>query len=136
MSSTPDQYTVLDAASAAPTMPPISACDDDDGSPKYQVIRFHTIAPISAQNTSPSPAEPVGAAMMPAVTVAATLVPSSAPTRFITAARVSAARRLSARVDTTAGHRVGGVVEAVGEVEAQRHRDDQDQPGEQHLRIP
>ena len=30
---------------AAPAKPPISACDDDVGSPQYHVIRSHTIAP-------------------------------------------------------------------------------------------
>ena len=35
-------------ATAAPTRPPISACDDDDGRPHHQVITFQTIAPISA----------------------------------------------------------------------------------------
>ena len=32
----------------APAMPPISACDDEVGRPKNQVIRFHEIAPIRA----------------------------------------------------------------------------------------
>src|SRR5438105_546635 len=36
---------------AAPTNPPISACDDDVGSPSHQVIRFHTTAPMSAAST-------------------------------------------------------------------------------------
>ena len=34
------------AANAAPTTPPISACDELDGSPKYHVARFQTIAPM------------------------------------------------------------------------------------------
>ena len=29
----------------APIRPPTSACDDDDGMPKYQVARFQTMAP-------------------------------------------------------------------------------------------
>ena len=33
---------------AAPSRPPIRACELDDGIPKYQVIRFQLIAPISA----------------------------------------------------------------------------------------
>ena len=48
LSTTPVHCTDCDAASAAPTSPPISACEDDEGSPKYQVIRFQAIAPISA----------------------------------------------------------------------------------------
>ncbi len=43
---------------------------------------------------------PVGVSMIPAPTVAATLVETSAPTTFITAARSSAARGVSALVDT------------------------------------
>src|ERR1043166_3560100 len=33
-------------APAAPAYPPNSACDELVGSPRYQVMRFHTIAPI------------------------------------------------------------------------------------------
>ena len=32
----------------APTMPPISACDELDGMPQYQVSKFQLIAPSSA----------------------------------------------------------------------------------------
>ena len=39
------------AASAAPTTPPIRACDELDGRPYHQVIRFHVIAPIGPANT-------------------------------------------------------------------------------------
>ena len=39
------------AANAAPTRPPISACDELDGSPKHQVARFQAIAPISPAKT-------------------------------------------------------------------------------------
>ena len=39
-------------ATAAPMSPPISAWDDDDGSPKNQVIAFHEIAPTSAPKTT------------------------------------------------------------------------------------
>src|SRR5687767_7864047 len=37
------------AASAAPHSPPISACDEDDGNPRHQVIRFQMIAPSNVQ---------------------------------------------------------------------------------------
>src|SRR6188472_2769478 len=33
-------------ATAEPTTPPISACEELEGRPKYQVIRFQEIAPI------------------------------------------------------------------------------------------
>ena len=39
-------------AITAPTMPPISACDELDGMPRHQVIRFQAIAPISAPKTT------------------------------------------------------------------------------------
>ena len=39
-------------ASTAPTMPPISACEELDGMPYHQVTRFQAIAPISAPKTT------------------------------------------------------------------------------------
>ena len=39
-------------AITAPTMPPISACDELDGMPYHQVTMFHTMAPTSAPNTT------------------------------------------------------------------------------------
>ena len=39
-------------AITAPTMPPISACDELDGMPYHQVTPFQTIAPISAPKTT------------------------------------------------------------------------------------
>ena len=99
MSNTPLHLTECEAASAAPTRPPISACDEDDGSPKYQVSRFHAIAPTTAAKTTMSPSPPTGGAITPAPTVAATLVETSAPTTFMTAASASAARGVSAFVE-------------------------------------
>jgi hypothetical protein len=63
-------------------------------------MRFQTIAPIRAANTTWSPPLPVGGSMMPLPTVAATPVAISAPIRFMTAARPSATRGVSALVDT------------------------------------
>src|SRR4051794_28202423 len=100
LSTIPDHCTDSAAARAAPTRPPMSACEDDDGSPKYQVIRFQAIAPTRAAKTTCSPLGPVGGSMMPLPTVAATLVEISAPTRFITAARPRARRGVSALVET------------------------------------
>src|SRR6478609_8974317 len=37
------------AARQAPHSPPTSACEELEGSPKYQVSRFHTMPPSSAQ---------------------------------------------------------------------------------------
>ncbi len=43
--------TVPALATAAPASPPISACDEDEGMPYHQVIRFQLIAPTRAPNT-------------------------------------------------------------------------------------
>src|SRR4029079_10798287 len=88
------------AARAAPTSPPMSACDDDDGSPKYQVSRFQPVAPTSAANTTTRLAAPGGSWMMPLPTVFATLAPRNDPRRLNTAAIARATRGVNARVDT------------------------------------
>jgi len=100
LSSTPPQSTVDSAASDAPTMPPNSACDDEDGRPFHQVSRFHAVAPIRADPTMSRPTVPDGGSMMPLPTVAATLVPMKAPKRLKTAAITRAIRGVSARVET------------------------------------
>src|SRR3954464_15086579 len=50
----PPPRTALEpaAAKAAPTTPPMSACEELDGRPKYQVMRFQEIAPIRPANTT------------------------------------------------------------------------------------
>ncbi|CAM5394743.1 hypothetical protein STANM309S_04713 [Streptomyces tanashiensis] len=100
LSSTPPQITSVPPASAAPTMPPNRACEEEDGRPKYQVTRFQMIAPTSAAKRMPIPLSPVGVSMSPSLTVLATPLPMKAPARFMTAAIASAARGVSARVDT------------------------------------
>ena len=77
----------------------MSACEDEEGSPKYQVIRFQEIAPSSPASTTTSPWVPLGGEMT-SETVWATFWPRSAPTKFMTAAIISAIRGVSARVDT------------------------------------
>src|SRR4051794_14784350 len=99
LSTIVDQWTVDPDTSAAPTSPPIRACDDDDGSPKYHVRRFHAMAPTTAAKTTTRPWLVLGASMM-LPTVFATLTETSEPARLKTAARASAARGLKARVDT------------------------------------
>ena len=59
LSTTVAQLTKAPPAMAAPTRPPIRACEEDDGSPKYQVIRFQVIAPSSPAITITSPWLPV-----------------------------------------------------------------------------
>ena len=93
------QCTAVPAARAAPTSPPISAWVDDDGSPKYQVVRFQTIAPSSPARMTTSPSCPLGGTIT-SDTVWATFWPRKAPTKFITAARIRATRGVRARVDT------------------------------------
>ena len=40
-------------ATPAPTMPPMSACDDDDGRPSQAVSTFQKMAPMRPAKTSP-----------------------------------------------------------------------------------
>ena len=40
-------------ATAAPTIPPTNACDDDDGNPRIAVTTFQTIAPTSPAKITP-----------------------------------------------------------------------------------
>src|ERR1051326_3316340 len=69
--------------SVAPTTPPISACDELDGRPKYQVARFHTIAPSSPANTVVVLIAP--ASTIPLAMVVATASERKAPRTFRTA---------------------------------------------------
>src|SRR3954447_5615765 len=85
------------AANAEPTTPPISACEDDDGSPKYHVSRFQKMAPIR-------PAKTIGSVMtsaltMPLAIVAATASERNAPTKLSTEDRPTATRGDIARVE-------------------------------------
>ena len=73
-SNTPLQMTPSTPAEAimAPMRPPNSACDELDGMPKYQVVRFQTTAPIRADMTTGSVTRSV--LTMPSPTVLATPV--------------------------------------------------------------
>src|SRR4029079_5143280 len=83
----------------APTSPPNSACEDEEGSPKYQVSRFQPIAPITPAKTTPRLARPGGRLTRPSPTVLATLAPKWAPTKLPSAAMSSATPGVSARVE-------------------------------------
>src|SRR3954464_12503616 len=98
LSTTWFQCTGDAEASRAPTSPPMRACDDDDGRPKYQVIRFQAIAPNRAATTTTRPQLPAATDRM-SLTVLATFWPRNAPTKFITAAITSATRGVRARVE-------------------------------------
>src|SRR6188472_1218322 len=89
------------AAMADPISPPNRACDDEDGSPSNQVVRFHRIPPTRPANTmvrmgtpiSPSIGAPLLSWMerILLLTVRATSMERKAPTRFRLAERITAA---------------------------------------------
>ena len=78
------------AASAAPHRPPISACEDDDGRPFHQVIRFHTMPPSRAHRMTCEVTCTTSVLTRPEAIVLATAVPIRAPTRFMPAASITA----------------------------------------------
>ena len=61
--STTDQLAVTPPAMAAPTRPPIRAWEEEEGRPKYHVMRFQAMAPIRPAITMRSPAEPTPGSM-------------------------------------------------------------------------
>src|SRR3954466_16014591 len=85
------------ATSVAPTTPPISACDDDDGRPNHQVARFQAMAPIRPPNTIVGVI--ASACTMPLATVAAPASEMNAPAKFSSEAMPTARRGDSARVE-------------------------------------
>src|SRR5829696_7111894 len=93
----PNTASPPSATNADPTTPPISACDEDDGSPKYHVARFHAIAPTRPANTIAGVTS--SASTMPFAIVAATSSEMNAPTKLRTAAMPTASRGDSARVE-------------------------------------
>ncbi len=99
LSTTPDPNTARlpSATNAEPTTPPISACEEEDGSPQYQVVRFHAIAPTSPANTIDGVTS--SASTIPLAIVAATSSEMNAPAKFRIAASATAGRGDSARVE-------------------------------------
>src|SRR5919204_147368 len=87
-----------DWTSAAPTRPPISACDELDGRPNHHVRRFQAMAPASAASSVCCVAR--FASMSPLATFFATAVVTNAPARLATAAISTATRGVTARVPT------------------------------------
>src|SRR2546423_10306054 len=98
--ATPCQSTPRspDWTSAAPTRPPISACEELDGKPNHQFNRFQAIAPTRAATRVCMVARL--ASMIPFATLFATAVVTNAPARFATAATNTATRGVTARVPT------------------------------------
>ena len=102
-SMTLSQSTVTPEARPAPMSPPIRACEDEEGMPKYHVMRFQVMAPTSALTTivrawlgESMVSNPVRMSLI----VLATSTPSNAPTKLRMAAIVRARRGVSARVET------------------------------------
>ena len=89
------------AASAAPHNPPISACEDEDGRPSHQVIRFQVMPPASAQISTCEVTVTTAVSIRPLAMVLATAVPQNAPIRFIEAASITACPGESTLVATT-----------------------------------
>src|SRR4051794_28472341 len=85
------------ATRVAPTTPPISAWEDEDGRPKYQVTRFQAIAPIKPAKTIVSVIASWSTKSL--AIVAATAREMNAPTKFRTEARATAIRGGMARVE-------------------------------------
>src|SRR5690606_17974886 len=100
-----DQISALQslcaAASAAPHSPPISACEDDDGRPSHQVIRFQVMPPPSAHSRTCEVTFTTSVSTRPEEMVLATAVPMNAPIRFMVAARITAWPGESTFVATT-----------------------------------
>jgi hypothetical protein len=97
ISPSPNTACAPPATKAAPTTPPINACDELDGSPSYHVSRFQKIAPMSPAEIAVLVTS--SASTMPPATVAATSSEMKAPAKFRIAASVTAVFGASARVE-------------------------------------
>ena len=90
-----------DAAKAAPHRPPIMACEDDEGRPSHQVMRFQTMAPSNAHTSTSAPTCKTPASIRPVAIVRATADPSNAPARLVVAASSTACPGDNTLVATT-----------------------------------
>ena len=108
----------------APITPPMSACDELDGMPKYQVSRFQMIPPARPASTTVRVTKSVST--RPLAIVAATASDRKAPTRFSTPDRATAVRGPERARGDRGRHGVACVMESVGEVESEGDYDDQD----------
>ena len=86
-------------ATPAPTKPPTNACDDEDGMPNHQVIKFQEMAPPSAPNITALSI--ISFEIIPFPTVLATCRPKNKKaTKLKNAAQTTAACGVSNRVET------------------------------------
>ena len=87
-------------ATAAPAIPPTSACDELVGSPSQNVTRFQPMAPTSPAKTTPI--DSTSCVTTSLAMVDATLSPNTRKaTKLKNAAQTTAVRGDSTRVDTT-----------------------------------
>ena len=88
------------AATAAPTKPPIRACEEEVGSPSHQVRKFHATAATSAASTTTGVT--AAGSTVPLAMVRATCTPNTPKaTKLKNAAHATARRGVSTRVLTT-----------------------------------
>ena len=86
-------------ATAAPAKPPINACDELDGMPNHQVIRFQMIAPSSA--AAITLAEMADGSTYPELMALATAVPTvNSAAKLKVAAQSTALNGVRTRVPT------------------------------------
>src|SRR4249919_501937 len=85
------------AATAEPTTPPINACEELEGRPKYQVIRFQEIAPINPAKTIVGVITAESTTSL--ATVAATEIEMKAPAKFSSEATAIATEGRAAPVE-------------------------------------
>jgi PiT family inorganic phosphate transporter len=90
----------ITGAIVAPTMPPISACELDDGMPYHQVITFQAMAPTRAPNTTCGSTTP-GSTMPLPIVLATERWKTKIATMLKKAANRTACCGLSTPVDTT-----------------------------------
>lgn len=114
---------------------PISVCELDDGSPKYQVARFHTIAAISSANTIANPA-PLPTCRISSTGSNCRIPNATAPLETITPRKFHMPDQITATfgVSECVDHgrdRVRRIVKAVHELEAER---DQQRRAEHQVR--
>ena len=97
----PVSFTVSQppCVTAAPTIPPMSACEELVGKPNISVKRFQQIAPASAAATMCC-VTPAGSTM-PDPTIFATAVDMKAPATLSRPATMTATKGLITRVETT-----------------------------------
>ena len=105
--------------------PPISAWEEEEGIPKCHVNRFQPIAPIRAASTSGWQFATISGLTMPDPSVLATFVPKNAPIRLRAGCHDDGSPRAQHLGRNHGSDGVGAVVSAVGEIEDQRHDDDQ-----------